>query len=422
MEYQIIKSEIGESYITAIHESGLKIFIMPKPQFTSVYAIFGTKYGSVDTKFSVNGGKTVEVPEGIAHFLEHKLFESEDGDAFSKYAKTGASANAFTSFDRTCYLFGCSESFEENLGILLDFVQHPYFTAETVKKEQGIIGQEIQMYDDSPGWCVLFNMLESMYEKNPVRIDIAGTKESISQITDKLLYDCYNTFYNLSNMYICISGNVEVEKTISLIEKGLLPAKSVQIERGTFEESDAVTRTYVEKQMEVSIPLFNYGYKIHCSSSLKTLKEKIHMGAALDCLAGDFSPLYRDLTDSGYINDEFDTEYFTGNYYASVIFSGESQNPKAVKEKIDREVERIILEGIDAETVESVKKSMYGDSVRRFNRVSEMTMQLVECAMTGDGLFDELDIIKSITPDDIISALRLLKKENSVLSVINPAV
>ena len=160
---------------------------MEKAGFNSSYAIFGTKYGSIDTTFSVNGEETT-VPEGIAHFLEHKLFESEDGDAFSKYAKTGAYANAFTSFDRTCNLFSCSDKFYDNLDILLSFVQSPYFTEETVKKEQGIIGQEIRMYDDSPGWRVMFNMLTAMYRNHPVRIDIAGTVESIAEIDYDLLY------------------------------------------------------------------------------------------------------------------------------------------------------------------------------------------------------------------------------------------
>ncbi len=213
MQKQIFESEIGESYIKAVHPSGLKIYILEKPQYNSAYAVFGTKYGSIDTCFSVNGEKT-QVPEGIAHFLEHKLFESEDGDAFTKYAATGAYANAYTSFDRTCYLFSCSDRFYDNLGILLDFVQSPYFTAETVQKEQGIIGQEIRMYDDSPDWRVMFNMLLAMYKNHPVRIDIAGTVESIAEIDDKLLYKCYNTFYNPSNMFICIAGNVNSEKVL----------------------------------------------------------------------------------------------------------------------------------------------------------------------------------------------------------------
>ena len=202
-------AQLNEKYTLATLDNGLKVYVFEKENFNTAYALFGTQYGSIDTEFSLNGGETVKVPEGIAHFLEHKLFESEDGDAFTKYAKTGAYANAYTSFDRTCYLFNCSNMFEENLDILLDFVQNPYFTQQTVDKEQGIIGQEIRMYDDSPVWCVFFNLLDALYFNHPVKIDIAGTVESIAKIDAPLLYKCYNTFYNRENMFICIAVNVD---------------------------------------------------------------------------------------------------------------------------------------------------------------------------------------------------------------------
>lgn len=217
-----IKSEIaGDSYYKVEHPSGLTIFVYPKEGYTSSYAIFGTRYGSINTKFSVNGGDIITVPDGIAHYLEHKLFESEEGDAFVRYAKTGANANAYTSFEKTCYLFSCTDKFDESLEILLDFVQDPYFTAQTVAKEQGIIGQEIKMYDDSPDWRVMFNMLEGMYRNHPVKIDIAGTVETIAEITAEKLYEVYNVFYNLNNMILCVAGNVTVD--------GVLKVKLFQI-------------------------------------------------------------------------------------------------------------------------------------------------------------------------------------------------
>ena len=195
MDIKEIKSvALAERYYKVKHDSGLTIYVYPKEGYSSTYAIFGTKYGSINNCFKVDNGETVSVPDGIAHYLEHKLFESEDGDAFSRYAKTGANANAYTSFDKTCYLFSCTDNFEESLEILLDFVQSPYFTKETVAKEQGIIGQEIKMYDDSPSWRVMFNMLMNMYKTHPVRIDIAGTVESIAKITPEYLYTCYNTY------------------------------------------------------------------------------------------------------------------------------------------------------------------------------------------------------------------------------------
>lgn len=419
MQKQVFESEIGESYIKAVHPSGLKIYILEKPQYNSAYAVFGTKYGSIDTCFSVNGEKT-QVPEGIAHFLEHKLFESEDGDAFTKYAATGAYANAYTSFDRTCYLFSCSDRFYDNLGILLDFVQSPYFTAETVQKEQGIIGQEIRMYDDNPEWRVMFNMLLAMYKKHPVRIDIAGTVESIAEIDDKLLYKCYNTFYNPSNMFICIAGNVNSEKVLSQINGAVKTNDPIEIERIGCDEPDEVSESYVEQKLEVAQPIFCFGYKEAMDKPERTVKEKVCTSLLLEIIAGDASPLYKKLINEGLINDEFSFEYFTGNGYSSVIFEGESMDPKKVAEEIKSEVERLKSDGIDKKLFSAVRCGMYGEAVRSFNSVENIATQLVGCAMSDSGLFDELKYLKSVTPDDIYKRLSLFENEKTVLSVVNP--
>ena len=416
---QTFESEIGESYVKAVLPSGLQIFILEKPQYSSSYAIFGTKYGSIDTAFSVNGEK-VCVPEGIAHFLEHKLFESEDGDAFTKYAETGGYANAFTSFDRTCYLFSCSDRFYDNLAILLNFVQSPYFTEQTVKKEQGIIGQEIRMYDDSPSWRVMFNMLLAMYHEHPVRIDIAGTEESIAKIDAALLYRCYETFYNPSNMFICIAGNVDTDKALKQIEASVRPSEPVELERITANEPDTVCSRCTEQSLEVAIPMFCFGYKETLEKPERTLKEKVCTSLLLEVLAGDASPLYERLVKEGLINDEFDSEYFTGYGYSSVIFSGESSDPKRVAAEISAEVERLKTEGIDKKLFSAVRRRMYGDAVRRFNNVEGIAMQLVDCAMSDCGLFDEIKYIKSVTSDDVYNRLSLLDNEKTVLSVINP--
>ncbi len=221
---------LGDKYYRINHSSGLTIYLFPKKGYNSKYAIFGTRYGSVNNAFSLDGGKVKKVPDGIAHYLEHKMFECEDGDAFLKYAKTGANANAYTSFDKTCYLFSCSDNFNQSLEILLDFVQRPYFTKETVAKEQGIIGQEIRMYDDSAEWRVMFNMLENMYHNHPVQLDIAGTVESIAEITPELLYDCYYTFYNLNNMVLCVAGDLTPEDILETADKLLKPCEKHTIE------------------------------------------------------------------------------------------------------------------------------------------------------------------------------------------------
>ncbi len=416
---ETFESNIGESYVKATLPNGLKIYILEKSEYNSVYAIYGTRYGSIDTQFSVAGEK-VSVPEGIAHFLEHKLFESEDGDAFTKYAKTGAYANAFTSFDRTCYLFSCSDRFDENLDILLSFVQSPFFTEATVKKEQGIIGQEIRMYDDSPSWRVMFNMLAAMYKNHPVRIDIAGTVESIAKIDSELLYKCYNTFYNPANMFICIAGNVDSDAVLRKIEGGIKTDTGIEIERINELEPEQVTTSYVEQKLEVAQPMFCLGFKEAIKTPERTIKERVCTSLLLAILAGDSSPLYAELTRKGLINDEFSSEYFCGNGYAAVIFDGESVNPSVVAKEIKNEIARLREDGIDKKLFEAIRRGMYGEAIKRFNSVEAISMQMVDCAVSGCELFDEIKYLKSVTADDVYKRLALLSEDNSVLSVVLP--
>ncbi len=419
MKKEYFESDIGESYVKAVLSSGLKIFVLEKPQYNSSYAIFGTKYGSIDTCFSVNGEET-KVPEGIAHFLEHKLFESEDGDAFTKYAATGAYANAFTSFDKTCYLFSCTNKFYENLDILLSFVQSPYFTEATVQKEQGIIGQEIRMYDDSPGWRVMFNMLMAMYKNHPVRIDIAGTVESIAQINADLLYKCYNTFYNPANMFICIAGNVDTERVLKQIKNAIKPSSPLEIIRINDEEPEEIENSYIEQKLAVAQPLFCFGYKEPIKNPERSVKERICSAILMELIAGDTSPLYKRLIDMGLINDEFSSEYFNGFGYSTVIFEGESSNPKKVAEEIKAEVERLKRDGIDKKLFSAIRCGMYGNAIRLFDSVESIAMQMVDCAMTESGLFDEIKYLKAVTADDVYKRLSLLDNDKTVLSVINP--
>ena len=420
MKKEIFESNIGESYVKAVLDCGLEVYVMEKDKYSSSFAIFGTKYGSVDTRFSKDGGEEINVPEGIAHFLEHKLFESEDGDAFEKYAKTGASANAFTSFDRTCYLFSCSDNFYENLGILLNFVQSPYFTDETVKKEQGIIGQEIRMYEDSPGWRVMFNMLEKMYQNHSVKIEIAGTEKSISEITPKLLFDCYNTFYNPANMFICVVGNVSADKVLKQIESEILFSESSIISRGDFDEPCGVSDNYVSQNLSVSMPMFCFGYKQNIGNRTVDLKSKVCMSLLLELICGDASPLYARLIRESLINDEFDTEYFNGRGYATLMFEGESDNPERVAEEIKNEIKRIRQNGIDKKLFSAVKCAMYGDAIRRFDNVEGIAMQLVDCAVSGYNLFDEIKLLKTVTFEDVYRQLEYFDEDNTVLSVVFP--
>lgn len=419
MKKEIFKSELlKEQYIKVTCDNGLEIYICEKKQLSSTYAVFGAKYGSIDTAYIKQDGTRCDLPEGVAHFLEHKLFESEQLDAFEQFAKTGAYSNAYTSFDKTCYLFSCSDLFEENLDILLGFVTNPYFTEQTVLKEQGIIGQEIDMYKDSAGWCVMFNMLKAMYTHHPVRIDIAGTKESIAKINKDILYDCYNTFYHPSNMFLCIAGNVDAQKIIDTVNYKIAEKPQILKERITVLEPNECNQNYIEQTGQVAMPVFCYGFKE--SNTNLTIHDKICSSVLLDVIASDISPLFETLTEQGLINDEFSSEHFCGRGYAVSMFEGESCDPKAVVQSINNEISRIKKQGIDENLVTSVINGMYGSIIRRFNSSESIATLLVDAAVDNEPLFEELEVLKTITTSDIAQKLENLNLENAVLSVIYP--
>lgn len=412
--------ELRERLYEIDHSSGLKIFVMPKANYKSTYAVFGTKYGSIDTCFKRSDQKEyTRVPEGIAHFLEHKLFESEELDAFTRYAETGASANAFTSFDKTCYLFQCSDRFADSLKILLDFVTHPYFTKETVEKEQGIIGQEITMYYDVPGWMSTFNLLRCLYKNHPVRIDIAGTVESISQITDKLLYDCYHTFYNLNNMALAVVGNVTPEEVIKVCDEMLKKSEDVTIERVFDEEPRDIVKSYEEYHIAVSMPVFSFGYKEACKTPQRTVQETVEMEILLEILAGETSNLYSALFEKGLINSTFSKEYFTGNGYEAVIFEGESTDAKAVAQAIKEEVARLRKEGISDQAFESALRSLYGREIMSYNVTDDVANAVIGCYFAGYSIFDPLEVYKNVKKEDVEKLLsEKLDEKYSALSVV----
>ncbi len=418
---KITGGRTGDFYYKLKHPSGLHIYLYPKENFSTTYAVFGTKYGSVDNMFRRDDEPAAEtVPEGIAHFLEHKLFESEDGDAFQRYAKTGASANAFTSFESTCYLFSCTDRLYESLEILLDFVQSPYFTRETVQKEQGIISQEIKMYDDDPQWRVMFNFLRAMYHSHPIRLDIAGTVESISKITPEYLYRCYDTFYNLNNMALALAGNFQIDKVLEVCDRVLKPAKPVSVKRVFLPEPAEVVRGFVEEKLSVALPLFQFGFK-EDASSFRTEKDVAAMEVLLETLASDSSPLFKDLLERGLINESsFGYEYFEGNGYAAVIFSGESKDPKAVAQAIQAEIERFRREGIPADAFERSKRSIYGENIAALNNSSGIANSLLNFAFKERELFTYINAFAALRPEDALQKLEVLQSEKSVLSVISP--
>lgn len=422
MNIKEIKNELlNEKYYDIDHPSGLKILIMPKESYASSYAIFATKYGSIDTMIQMQDGSFKEIPEGTAHFLEHKLFESEDLDAFERFAKTGASANAYTSFDRTGYLFSCSTNFKKNLEILLDFVQNPYFTQATVEKEQGIIGQEIDMYKDVPDWEVMFNCLRTMYHNLPVRIDIAGTQESIAQITAETLYGCYDNFYNLHNMVLAVAGNVSVDEVVEAADKVLKPVEGKMAQRKIIDEPKEVVDNYVEEKLSVATPQFMFGFKENWDTPERSTEEEISMEILLDMISGQSSELYKRLFDSKLINNSFGFEYFTGFGYSCVLFAGESSDPKKVAEEIVKEIKKFRETGFDKTAFERTKKKLYGRMIMGMNDVDGIANNMAVSYFAGEDIFTDFEIYKTISLDDITELFGKTLDENySVLSVIKP--
>lgn len=418
-----VKSErLKESYFEIDHPSGLKILVYPKKNYAATYAVFGTRYGSIDTEFRLNGEeKFTCVPEGIAHFLEHKLFESEDLDAFERYAKTGASANAYTSFDKTCYLFSCTGKFQESLEILLDFVTHPYFTEKTVQKEQGIIGQEIQMCRDEAGWEALFSLLRAMYKTHPVRIDIAGTVESIAEITPELLYKCYETFYNFSNMVLCVAGNVTPDEVLSVADRLLKPQKPIRIERKFHREPREVAETYTEETLSVAFPIFSLGFKEAVETPERSLREILISDIILEAVAGKTSAFYSELLEAGLINTSFESEYFCGYGYAAWIFTGESPDGREVQKRITARIRALQESGISKADFERIRKKLYGRSIMQFNDIDGIANAMVSAYFCKEGLFDETEILQSLTLDEVNARLRTaLQTDCASLSVIKP--
>lgn len=400
----IIKSTItGDTCIKIDHSSGLTIYVDEMEDFSTTHALFAAKYGSINTKFKTcYDDDYCTVPEGIAHFLEHKLFENEDCDVFNLYAKTGANANAYTSFDRTCYLFSCSDHYKESLEILLSFVQNPYFTPESVQKELGIIGQEIQMTNDDPGWIVLFNMLRGLYHNHPVKIDIAGTEESIAQITDTLLYRCYNTFYNLHNMVLSVAGNCKVDEVLEIADKLLKPCEDLSLESVFPDEPMTIVKHETVEYAAVGTTMFSLGFKCAPKDGFCSTKARTEAYLAIQILANASSELYRSLMDDGLINNVFASEIFNGDGYFTIIFEGESPDPNTVKDRIIEAIYNAKKNGLDKELFDEVLKSTYGEMIIDTNNVGSMANIMLNAHLNGDDSpFDTIKLLSKMTIDDV---------------------
>ena len=426
MSFVEIKNElINERILHKVHSSGLNVYIIPKTGFCKYYAIYGTEYGSVDTALKTADGSTTVLPDGIAHFLEHKLFEEEGGgNAFDRFALTGANSNAFTSFDMTAYLFSCTDSFYENLDILMDFVNHPYFTEENVAKEQGIIGQEIMMYDDDPGWKLFFNTLQGMFHVNPVKTDIAGTVESISHITPELMYKCWEEFYNPSNMFLVMVGDIDTEKAMEIVDRYVANRSDKgKIEREHIEEPKHAAKNKVSQKMSVSKPQFMIGFKDHETdiSGEKLLIKQLETRIVLNLLFGKSESFFNELYEEGLIDGSFSSDCEIEKRYGFSSISGESKDPDAVYERTLAYIEDVKKKGFDPEKISRVKKAMIGANLRGYNDVERIGNDSIRDFMSGINPFDYEKAIEKITKEALEKRLKQhFVREGSVLSVIEP--
>lgn len=391
--------------------NGLSVFILPKEGFQKTYATFSTKYGSIDNHFKVVGGQEKRVPDGIAHFLEHKMFEEPTGDIFAVFASNGASANAFTSFDKTTYLFSATEHIRENLSTLVNFVQNSYFTDENVEKEKGIIGQEIKMYEDNADWRSYFGLIEAMYHKHPVHIDIAGTVESISHITKELLYDCYYTFYHPSNMSLFIVGGIQPEEIMELVrnnqaEKDYKPQGTIE----RFFEDEPTTVKQKEKVtvLPVSLPKCLFGCKEpkQEASGKELLQRELTMKVLLDVLLSPSSDIYQKLYDEQLISDNFGSEYNIGENYAFTVVGGDTKDPDRLVARIREEIDQVKERGIPATSFERSRKKKIGGFMRLLNSPEAIANEFTKYRFKGIDLFDILPAYEQMTLEQVNDRLR----------------
>ena len=406
-------------------DNGMTVLIIPKPGVQKKYVIWGTNYGSNDNKFIVPGEeKETQVPNGVAHFLEHKMFEQENGiNSLDTLTSLGVNANAYTTNDHTAYLFECTDNFYEALDELMDYVQHPYFTDENVEKEKGIIGQEIMMYDDYPEWRVYLNAMKAMYNNNPIKIDIVGTIETISKIDKEILYKCYNTFYNPSNMVMVVCGDFEPNNVLEEIKKRLIPKdQSGEIKRIYPEEPTEIVQEKIEQKLEVSRPLYTIGIKDTNLTSIEKnemVKKELGIQILLNLLIGRSSNLYKKLYNDGIINSQPSLDYEYGKNYAHILITGQTINPEEVYNQFKTEVNSMKKDGIYEDDFERIKKMIYGGYVKEYNDDTDIARMFLSDCFKGINSFDYLEEIETINVEFLNQLLKdIFKEENMVLSIV----
>lgn len=422
-----ICNELDEKTYKTVLKNGLEIYICKKKGFKKKIGMFGTKYGSVINNFvDITTNERIKVPDGIAHFLEHKLFEQEGSNALDLFSKIGVSSNAYTTFDHTVYFFETMDKFNEGLELLIKLVKTPYFTEENVKKEQGIIAQEIKMYDDDPTFSVYFNALRAMYKKNPVRIDIAGTVESILHINKDYLYTCYNTFYSPQNMFIVIIGDVNVDDTIELIEKNMKiyekdydKNKSIEkIETFLEKEDSSISQKVIDKKMDIYMPQMCIGYKLDIVEGKEIIKRSIICDIISDLYFSKLTPFFEKEYEEGILSDVPVFSYEGTSTFAHVILLANSTNIDKLQVDINEYIEEIKKSDIDIDMFNLIKRKKIGELIRGADNLNVSYRRIIESSLSNFDIYEDVKILEDINKEDIKEFLKLLDNNKQVISII----
>ena len=412
---------LGESIYRTVLPNGLTVAVVPRPGFNRKIAYFVTDFGAIHTDFTLNG-QQYQVPGGIAHYLEHKLFDMPDMDVTARFAALGANPNAFTSYDVTAYYFSCTDHFESCLELLLKFVSTPYFTAESVAKEQGIISQEIGMNEDSPDTRIFENLMRAMYRNHPVTVPILGSRESIAKITPELLEVCHRAFYRPKNMLLCIVGDVDPELVSQMAEK-LLPEDTQQVTReDTWQEEMTCPERLVRCAMEVAMPMFQLGFKCEPLGRGEAAARAEAIGElAAEALFGESSALYLKMYEQGLIDSSFGGGFDTLDDFAMLTASGDSRDPEAVRDAILEEAQRLLDEGIPEKTLLRMKRSALGRRIRELDSFDSTAFRVCAYHMSGYDYFHFPEIYADIRPEELLEFLRrVVTEDRCALSIIDP--
>lgn len=416
-----LRPSVRETFFSGTHESGLEVLLNPKPGFSRQIAILATRFGSLHGQYvrhdrfvdrgpagggTAGGGTAVSLPGGLAHFLEHELFTKKSGDISARFARYGAVANAGTGFTSTSYYVSCTQALQQNLELLFELVFRPYFDEENVRRERRVIEQEIRLYGDNPDWRLYMNLLESLYHRHPIRIDIAGTEETIAGIDTAVLEEAYRTFYHPSNMILIVAGNVAPERTADHVEELLA---SMQ-----FGPAPAIHRLLPEEPREIVRPVFRESHAVGQAKTLlgykdpeppargpATVSREVRMNMLLHVLFGCSASAYQRLYDAGLIDDSFNVSYSSDDGCGLATLGGDTDEPERLCDAVRTEIERVRRAGFDPQDLERTRQKLLGRFFFGFNSPESTASTLLNFWNKGSHVWDYPETVTGTTTEHL---------------------